>query len=122
MSPDAQRLADFLKMRLPIDLPYDDLAQICLGIYCYLGGLPKEIAALKLDKDAIAEAFAELAAKRGLNRHNSLTSARYGANFHQVTEKGHWIEVIASIFKKGDAVDRKHEATLRKRYLGDGEC
>ena len=117
MSPDAHILTDYLKMRLPLDLPYEDLVQVCLGIYCHLDGLPNDIAALKLDKDAIADAFAELAAIRGLSLRNSLTAARYGANFHQVAEKGHWIEVIASIFKIGDTVDLEREAVLRMKYL-----
>lgn len=43
-----------------------------------------------------------------------LLASKYGANFRAVNEKGHWIEVIASIFKKGNTMDALAAKTLMK--------
>ena len=51
-----------------------------------------------------------------------LTAAIYGANFHDTKDKGHWIEVMASIFKMQGTADAERGKTLVKILcLGQSE-
>lgn len=72
----------------------------------------------------LAQVFTQLTLM-GFVKGSTLESAIYGANHHEVTEKGHWIEVIASIFKIGDTVDKKIGAELASRltkHLTSASC
>ena len=87
----------------PDGLSYNETAQLCLRLYCTVDGIPPHLH-LQCTKDNLAVVFARLA-QRGFMTTPALLAVLYGANFHAVTEKGHWVEVIASIFKKGDTRD-----------------
>lgn len=121
MTPDGRQLLDFLLARLPQDIAYDDLALLCQGFYIHLDGLPLDMAALHLDKEAIAEAFAALVTARFDNTYGYLYAPAYGANYHRPTDKGHWIEVIASIGKLGKMCDLIRERTLRNKYFATSQ-
>ena len=43
-----------------------------------------------------------------------------GANHHRSTEEGHWIEVIASIYKIGNTLDVERETAIRQKYISGG--
>jgi hypothetical protein len=96
-------LEQYIFEGFPDGLSYNEAAQLCLRLYCTVDGIPKQLHP-KCTKDNLAEVFASLA-RRGFLTTPPLLAALYGANFHEVTEKGHWVEVIASIFKKGDTRD-----------------
>lgn len=96
-------LEAFIAEAFPRRLPCNEAAQLCLRLYCSVDGLPSPLHA-QCSKDGLADVFASLA-RRGFVTTAPVTAALYGANFHDVRDKGHWIEIIASIFKKGDTVD-----------------
>lgn len=97
-------LSDFLIAKFPTGLAYDDAVELCLGLYCCAGLLPNVDLAEPLSKDVIAEAFALFSKQGGIQNYHSAQAISFGANYHNVAEKGHWVEVIASIFKLGVSV------------------
>ncbi|MEZ0231501.1 MAG: hypothetical protein ACAH12_01570 [Methylophilaceae bacterium] len=84
-------------------LSYDEAAQLCLRLYCSLDGLPESLH-YQCTKENLADAFSSLASS-GFIKGGYSGAVIYGANFHSATEKGHWVEVIASIFKKQNTVN-----------------
>lgn len=82
----------------PSGITYDDAAQLCLRLFCTADGIPSFLHQ-QCTKDSLATVFANLAAA-GTVVGDPVTAALYGANFHNVTEKGHWVEITASLFKK----------------------
>jgi hypothetical protein len=108
-------LETHLKQAFPDGLPYNDAAQLCLRLYCTVDVLPAALQA-QCSKEGLAEVFAGLS-RQEFMIDRPLTAARYGATFHDVWDKGHWIEVIASVFKKGDTVDAPVGRELAERLL-----
>ena len=98
-----KNLDEYILNAFPQGLPYNEAAQLCLRLYRTVEGVPENLHN-QCSKDGLAEVFANLTS-RGFLTTEALTAALYGSNFHNVNEKGHWVEVIASIFKKGDTVD-----------------
>jgi len=96
-------LETYISGAFPQGLSYNEAAQLCLRLYRRVDGIPEELQK-ECSKDGLADVFSRLEARGFLNT-EPLTAGYYGANFHNVKEKGHWIEVIASIFKKSDTVD-----------------
>lgn len=107
-------LEAYIAAAFPEGLSYNEAAQLCLRLYRTVGGVPADLHS-QCSKDGLAEVFARLAGRGLLTTDPQLMASYYGANFHAVHEKGHWIEVIASIFKKGDSVNFEigEAATLR---------
>jgi hypothetical protein len=87
----------------PEGLSYNDTAQLCLRLFCSVDGVPEKLHE-QCNKEDLATTFSELAKSNFINN-DSVGSIIYGANHHNIIEKGHWIEVIASIFKIGDTAD-----------------
>jgi hypothetical protein len=98
-------LETYILESLPDGLSYNEAAQLCLRLYCTVHGIPSDLHT-QCSKDGLAAVFARLARRGFLTRPASF-AVLYGANFHEVTDKGHWIEVIASIFKKSEPRDHK---------------
>ena len=96
-------LQEYISRVFPQGLSYNNAAQLCLRLYCTLDGVPTELHT-QCNKDNLPEVFARLATG-GFIKGSTTLASLYGASFHSVTDKGHWVEVIASIFKKGDTVD-----------------
>jgi hypothetical protein len=96
-------LLPYINDAFPDGLTYDETAQLCLRLYCTVEGLPDPLKE-QCNKNNLGEVFAALSAAGFING-ATYYSVTYGANFHEVSEKGHWVEVIASIFKKGNTVD-----------------
>jgi hypothetical protein len=103
----------YIREGFPEGLRYNEAAQLCLRLYCALDGVPEELHS-QCSKDGLAEAFARLAAS-GFLTDEPIFAALYGANFHRVEEKGHWIEIIASLFKKGNTRDMELGEALVSR-------
>jgi hypothetical protein len=103
-------LQDYISRAFPEGLSYNDAAQLCLRLYCTLDGVPTELHT-QCNKETLSEVFARLASA-GFVKGGTTLATLYGASFHSVTDKGHWVEVIASIFKKGDTVDASVASTL----------
>ncbi|WP_020407618.1 hypothetical protein [Hahella ganghwensis] len=106
-------LKSYIKKAFPEGMTYNDAAQLCLQLYCSLDGVPEPLHP-QCTRDTLSETFAQLA-QEGNIKGPALESAYYGANFHQVEDKGHWLEVIASIFKVGETRDMDAGAKLIQR-------
>jgi hypothetical protein len=91
-------LENVIKECFPTGMKYNEAAQLCLLLYVRkIDALPEAIQK-ECNKDNLAKVFSSLSSK-GFIVSEPLEASLYGANFHSVKEKGHWIEVIASIFK-----------------------
>lgn len=106
-------LDNYIRDAFPEGLSYNEVAQLCLRFYSTVDGLPESLKA-QCNKDNLANVFASLAAA-GFIKGSTASAALYGANFHNVFEKGHWVEVIASIFKKTGTVDMELREQLFNR-------
>lgn len=99
------RLVDFLRDKFRNGVQYEDAAQLCISMYSAGAILFDQTIDEDLSMERIAEAFAELS-KEGLVRNSfSYKSSIYGANYHSIEDKGHWIEVQASILKLKTSYD-----------------
>ena len=105
-------LLHYINDAFPDGLTYDETAQLCLRLYCSVDGLPEQLKE-QCNKSNLCVVFAELSAA-GFIKGITVGSVIYGANFHEVFEKGHWVEVIASIFKNGNTVDAVKGDNLSK--------
>ena len=105
-------LHEYISQAFPNGLPYNDAAQLCLRLYCTVDDIPQQFQE-QCTKDNLAEVFAHLVGV-GIITGQPLTAAIYGANFHDPEDKGHWIEVIASVFKKQGTVDSERGMALVK--------
>lgn len=87
----------------PEGISYDDAVNLCLRIYCCVDGVPLSLHD-ECSKEGLSEVFANLYRKGSILGPTS-SSVLYGANYHSCSDTGHWIEVIASIFKKQMSYD-----------------
>ena len=95
-----ERLFQWLCQTLPQDIAYLDTANLCAALYCSLSCLPEHLQKEALDKQALAETFAEFVRSRNLPAtYGELLWAYYGAGFHDPRDRGHWLEVMASVVK-----------------------
>ena len=87
-----QTLASYLTQRLPGGMTYPDATQLCLRLYCTADGVPEALRP-QLSRLGLADSFAELASAGWIREASG-----------QVSETGHWVEVIDSVLKKGAGV------------------
>ena len=107
-------LQKYIVSVFPEGLPYNQATQLYLHLYCTVDQIPS-VLHTQCTKDNLALVFSRLAESGFVTGEAELLAVRYGANFHSVNEKGHWVEVIASIFKKGDTVDASTRELLARR-------
>ena len=108
-----------IRKSFPAGLNYDDAAQLCLTLYCS-GFLPEPLAS-QCTKDNLPLIFSRLSADHFIKFTDADTSARYGANFHNPNEQGHWVEIIASIFKIGNTKDSDRSQELIRQLTAGSE-
>jgi hypothetical protein len=95
-------------------MPYRDAAQLCIRLWVTVEGVPE--ALLALTKPKLGDAFAELAAAGWVGEGRMLYAALHGAQYHEITDRGHWVEVMASVLKKGpDVFDRERAEELARQ-------
>jgi hypothetical protein len=82
---------------------YRDAAQLCQWIHGSVTGIPMDIRPSA--QSELADAFAELSKDGWVKDQESWYRAFYGAHFHSVIDRGHWIEVIASSIKAPETFD-----------------
>lgn len=110
------KLFDFLSEQFPDGIPYEDAVDICLGIYSSNNILPSEVQKDDLTMVGIADVFARLAQAGLIKNYSSYKAVLYGANYHSIEDKGHWIEIQASILKLKVTynVDKSHTLLAKK--------
>lgn len=106
-------LIDAITEAFPEGIIYEDAVTLCLRLYCTLDGV-QETYHNECNKEDLASVFSHLYSK-GRIVGSTAGSVMYGANYHSCADKGHWIEVIASIFKKQMSYDQERAQELLKR-------
>jgi hypothetical protein len=106
-------IEEYIESGFPDGLEYNMAVQLCLRLFCTVEGIPASLHE-ECTKQNLAQVFTNLASK-GFVKGSTLESAIYGANHHGINEKGHWVEIIASIFKTGDTVNNKIGAEVASR-------
>ncbi|AXT52256.1 hypothetical protein D1818_15935 [Aquimarina sp. BL5] len=102
---------DYLNQSLSSNIQYRDLSNLCLTLFCNVSVLPETFQSLKLDKESLANIFSKIAKEKMIPSYPS-TASLYGASFHNTYDKGHWLEVMASILKMGNEPDTKEAEKL----------
>jgi hypothetical protein len=93
------QLIDLLLTHFKDGLQYEDAVELCLAIYSCNNILPVQVEQNGLCMNSIAETFANIAKLGLIKNYFSYKATLYGANYHAIEDKGHWIEIQASIFK-----------------------
>jgi hypothetical protein len=101
----------YLNQSLPNDIKYRDLSNLCLTLFCNISVLPETFQSIKLDKENLAIIFSKIAKEKEISSYPS-TASLYGASFHNSYDKGHWLEVMASVLKLGNEPDIKEAEKL----------
>lgn len=91
-------LASYLKQRHPSGMAYRDAAILCTRLFGTADGVPENL--LPLTKVVIADAFAKLAKNGWVTELNDFQPYAPSASSHEVTDRGHWIEIMVSLFSK----------------------
>ncbi|WP_160114065.1 hypothetical protein [Aquimarina sp. AU119] len=111
MDDNLKDLFSYLNQSLPSDIDYRELSNLCLTLFCTTGILPEKFQSLELNKENLAIIFSKIAKEKKLPTYPSLASL-YGASFHKSHDKGHWLEVMASILKLKNEPDIKEAEKL----------
>jgi hypothetical protein len=96
-------LASLLQKRRPDGLAYQQAAQLCQRLFVSVAGVPEDC--LPKNGAEQADTFAELARCGWVRESDSCFRALYGAHFHEITDRGHWLEVMACVVKNPERVD-----------------
>ena len=92
-----------IKNSFPKGLTYNEAAQLCIRLFCSVEGLPENIHA-ECTKENLSKVFSELVQTKFVSN-NAIEAPLYGANFHKINSVGHWVEIIASVFKNKKEID-----------------
>jgi len=99
-----KNLASLLQKRRPDGLAYIQAAQLCQRLFISIVGVPDDC--VPQSGAELADAFAELSRSGWVRHQDDCYRALYGAHFHEVTDRGHWLEVMACIVKNPERIDR----------------
>ena len=106
------RLTDYLQNKFFNGIPYEDAAQLCLSIYCAKDIFPHGVVDDELSLENIADAFSNIAILGFIKNYSLFKSVTYGANYHSIQDKGHWVEVQASALKLNTTYDLEYVKAL----------
>ncbi|WP_299437633.1 hypothetical protein [uncultured Aquimarina sp.] len=111
MDDNLEDLFSYLNQSLPSDINYRELSNLCLTLFCTISILPKKFQPLELNKENLAIIFSKIAKEKEMSSYPP-TASLYGASFHNSYDKGHWLEVMASVLKLGNEPDTKEAERL----------
>ena len=101
---------------MPAGMLYRDAAQLCIRLYVTVDGVPESL--LPLTEPKIGDAFAQLAATGWVRDEGLSHASLFGAQPHEITDRGHWVEVMVSPVKKGPDVFDTERAEELARQVG----
>jgi hypothetical protein len=105
MNCGSMTLLNYLEKKFPNGINYLDAVNICMGLYVSENCIPSEILDEECTMDKLSITFANLSKLNKIHDYVPYKSVEFGANSHDVSDKGHWIEVLSSILKKGNSPD-----------------
>ena len=80
----AEKLYDYLILKLPNSVDFRDLYNLCFSLFCTLDILPKNLRSLKITKSVLALTFMKISDIK---------------NIYEYTNESDWIEQIDSFLK-----------------------
>jgi hypothetical protein len=90
----AEKLYDYLNLKLPNSLNYEELFNLYYSLFCTLDVLPENLKSLKLTKEALALTFVKLSNEKNItelfNQYNSEL-----ITINNIQDEKYWIEQIA---------------------------
>lgn len=113
---NSMELNDFIAGKYPLGIGYLDAVQLCLWLHCSLEFCPPEYHEVVLNKQTLASAFAKLYQQGSIKGYSDIHAVSFGAHFHDPSDKGHWLEIIASIYKKGVRLDYTAESEFKRVF------
>ncbi len=101
---DLKVFFSYLNQSLPSNINYTALSNLCLTLFSTTNILPEKFKSINLSKESLAIIFSEIAKEKGIPSYPH-TASFYGASFHNSHDKGHWLEVMASVLKLANEPD-----------------
>ena len=114
MNTDINAFFSYLNKTLEKDISYRELANLCLTLFCDISALPEKFKSIVLDKETLASIFSKIAKERKISPY-PYSASFYGASFHNSYDKGHWLEVMASLLKLNNKPNIKEGEKLLER-------
>ncbi|WP_438424971.1 hypothetical protein [Aquimarina macrocephali] len=111
MNDNLKDFFSYLNQSLPNDIKYRELSNLCLTLFCNISILPEKFQSLELNKENLAIIFSKIAKEKEIPSYPPIASL-YGASFHNSYDKGHWLEVMASVLKLANEPDAKEAEKL----------
>ncbi len=94
----AEKLYDYLNLKLPNSLNYAELYNLYYSLFCRIDILPKNLKSLKLTKEVLALTFVKLSTEKNitelLNQYNSEL-----ITINDIQDEKYWIKQIAICMK-----------------------
>lgn len=82
----AEKLYEYLNLKLPNSLNYEELYNLYYSLFCTLDILPENLKSLKLTKEALAMTFVKLSTKKDITELITINN---------IQDEKYWIEQIA---------------------------
>ena len=80
----AEKLYDYLILKLPNSVDFGDLNNLCFSLFCTLDILPANLRSLKITKSVLALTFVKISVTK---------------NFSEYTNESDWVKQIDSFLK-----------------------
>ncbi len=111
ITDDFKVFFSYLNESLSNNVSYRELSNLCITLFCSISILPEKFQSLVLNKENLAIIFSEIAKEKKITPYPPAASF-YGASFHDSHNKGHWLEVMASVLKLANKPDIKEAEKL----------
>ncbi|WP_291285153.1 hypothetical protein [Flavobacterium sp.] len=98
MNHDTKELFNYLNQSIANNATYRELSNLCLTLFCTCSILPERFETTIINKEKLAKIFSKIAKEKNIVSYPP-TASFYGASFHNTHNKGHWLEVMASVLK-----------------------
>ncbi len=99
------RLIDFLNDKFNGGVSYTNAIHVCLGLYCSLDFLPKDVDTDNLTKNKLSECFSALSLDKKIVSFEKEVAEYYGVYCVEFQGREHWGDILSSITKKGRSYD-----------------
>jgi len=86
----SDKIFDYLNLKLPNSVNYEDLNNLYYSLFCTLDVLPKNLKSLTLTKEVLAKTFAKLSTEKNITELVSINDVR---------DEKFWIEQIATFMR-----------------------
>lgn len=118
ITDDSKEFISYLNKSLPDSVNYMNLSNLCIAMFFTVDIVPRDFKSLEFSKENISIIFSEICKKRSIPTYPNNASF-YGASFHSSHDKGHWLEVLASVLKLNTKPNIKEAEKLLLNQQGN---